>query len=65
MLLVPMALPAFVLTAVLAACVYRNASRLRGVELFAFSGASVLTALGVFLVWGVYYRVGRSQAIWG
>ncbi len=53
---VPMALPAFVLTAVLAACFYRSASRLRGVELFAFTGASVLTATGVLLVWGVYYR---------
>ncbi len=52
---VPMALPAFALTAVLAACVYRSASRLRGVELFTFTGASVLTALGVFLAWGVYY----------
>ena len=52
---VPMALPAFVLTAVLAAYLYRSTSRLRGVELFAFTGVSVLVALGVLLGWGAYH----------
>lgn len=52
---VPMALPAFVLSSILAAYLYWSTSRLRGVELFVFAGASVLVALGVLLGWGVYY----------
>jgi hypothetical protein len=52
---VPMALPAFALSSLLAAYLCRNAPRLRGVELFVFTGASVLVALGVLLGWGAYY----------
>lgn len=52
---VPMALPVFVVSAALAAYLYRNARRLRGVELFAFTGASVVVAVGVLLMWGAYY----------
>jgi hypothetical protein len=52
---VPLVLPAFALTAVLAAYLYRSESRLRGVELFAFAGASVFVALGVLLGWGAYH----------
>jgi hypothetical protein len=52
---VPMALPAFVLITVLAAYLYRSKSRLRGVELFAFTGATVFVALGVLLGWGAYH----------
>ncbi len=52
---VPLALPAFALIAALAAYLYRGTSRLRGVELFAFTGASVLVALGVMLGWGAYH----------
>jgi hypothetical protein len=52
---VPMALPAFVLTAALAAYLYRSTSRLCGVELFAFTGASVFVAVGVMLGWGAYH----------
>ncbi len=52
---VPMALPAFVVTTALAAYLYRSASRLRGVDLFSFAGASVVVALAVLLAWGAYY----------
>ncbi len=52
---VPMALPAFAVTAVLAAYLYRSDTRLRGVELFAFTGASLFVAVGVLVGWGVYY----------
>ena len=52
---VPMVLPVFVLTALLGVYLYRSASRLRGVELFAFTEASVLVALAVMLAWGAYY----------
>jgi hypothetical protein len=52
---VPMALPAFALISILAAYLYWSTSRLRGVELFVFTGASVLVALGVLLGWGAYH----------
>ncbi len=52
---VPMALPLFIVTAVLAAYLYRSAPRLRGVELFAFAGASVVVASAVLLAWGAYF----------
>ena len=52
---VPMVLPAFAATSALAAYLYRIAPGLRGVELFVFTGASVLAALGVLLGWGAYY----------
>jgi len=52
---VPMALPAFVLTGILSAYLYRSESRLRGVELFAFTGMSIFVALGVLLGWGAYH----------
>jgi len=52
---VPMALPAFAAIAGLAAYLFGSAPRLRGVELFAFTGASAAVALGVLLGWGVYY----------
>ena len=52
---VPMALPLFIVTAVLAAYLYRSAPRLRGVELFAFAGAAVVVASAVLLAWGAYF----------
>ncbi len=52
---VPMALPLLSLALVLAGLLYRHARRLRGVELFAFTGVSVLVALGELLGWGAYY----------
>lgn len=52
---VPLILPTFAFTALLAAYLYRSTPRLRGVELFAFTGASVLVALGVLLGWGAYH----------
>ena len=52
---VPIALPAFAAIAGLAAYLFGGAPRLRGVELFAFTGASAVIALGVLLGWGVYY----------
>jgi len=52
---VPMALPAFAAIAGLATYLFGSAPRLRGVELFAFTGASAVIALGVLLGWGVYY----------
>ena len=52
---VPMALPAFVAIAGLAAYLFGTTPRLRGVELFAFTGASTFVALAVLAGWGVYY----------
>ena len=52
---VPMALPVFMLTVLLAAYLHRNVPRLRGVELFTFIGASVIVALGTLLGWGAYH----------
>jgi hypothetical protein len=52
---VPLALPAFVLIAALAACLYNRRPQLRGVELFAFTGSSVFVALGLMLGWGAYH----------
>ncbi len=52
---VPLALPGFVLTRMLSAYLYRSVPRLRGVELFAFTRASVFVALGLLLGWGAYH----------
>jgi hypothetical protein len=52
---VPLDLPGFVLTGMLSAYLYHSVSRLRGVELFTFTGASVLVALGLLLGWGIYH----------
>jgi len=52
---VPMALPAFMAIAGLAAYLFGRTPRLRGVELFAFTGVSTVVALGVLVGWGVYH----------
>jgi hypothetical protein len=52
---VPLALPGFVLIAMLAVYLYRSSPRLRGVELFAFTGTSVFVAVGLILGCGAYH----------
>ncbi len=52
---VPMALPMLVLAVLIAGYLYRSERRLRGVELFAFTGLSVLAGLAELLAWGAYY----------
>ena len=52
---VPLALPGFVLISMLVAYLYRSSPRLRGVELFAFTGTSVFVAVGLMLGWGAYH----------
>ncbi len=52
---VPMVLPVFVVTAALAANLFRSSPRLRNVDLFTFVGASVVIALTVLVAWGAYH----------
>ena len=59
---VPMALPAFMAIAGLAAYLFGRTPRLRGVELFAFTGVSAVVALGVLAGWGGYYGGGAGPS---
>jgi hypothetical protein len=53
---VPLALSVFMASSALAVYLYKTSARLRGVELFAFTGASSLVAVALLLAWGAYYQ---------